>query len=87
MLKNITKFGVLIALFAFTFLQAQSVRETLPIITVTGEEIGSVNAQVIETTLNHKFGPVESGGQTFDIHNITDVATGYDFQSNGCSHF
>ncbi len=62
-------------LFAFTFLQAQSVRETLPIITVTGEEVGSVNAQVIKTTLNHKFGPVESAMQTFDIHNITEVAT------------
>ena len=85
MLNSITKVGVLFTLFAFTFLQAQSVRETLPIITVTGEEVGSVDAKVIQTTLNHKFEPVESFGQTFDIHNITNVATGYDFQSNGCS--
>ena len=86
MLNNFTKIVIIITLFGFTFLQAQSLRDQVkPIITVTGEEVGSVDAKVIQTTLNHKFEPVESFGQTFDIHNITNVATGYDFQSNGCS--
>lgn len=83
MLTNITKFGVLFTLFAFTFLQAQSYREAKPIKTINGDEVGSVNAEVVESNYSPKFAPVEAGGLTFDVHNITNVVTGYDLQSHG----
>ncbi len=82
--SNITKCCVLIVLFTFTFLQAQSNREVMPIKTVTGDvsEVGSVNAPVIEVNQNPKFESVEAGGLTWDVHNITNIQTGYDLQSN-----
>jgi len=81
MFSRITYLLVAFALFTFVSLQAQTNR-VMPNKVVTGDEMGSVNANVIHGDFNVNFSPVETNDLTFEVHNITDDSTGYDLQSN-----
>jgi len=81
MFSRITYLLVAFALFTFVSLQAQTNR-IAPITVVAGDEMGAVNADVIQGDFNANFSPVETNDLTFDVHPITDIATGYDLQSN-----
>ena len=54
-----------------------------PDVVITGKETpDQSNHPVIQLNGTPVFNQVNSGGIVFDIHNITGIATGYDFQSN-----
>jgi len=54
-----------------------------PIIDIRGDETPDhSNIEIVHSGKSPVFGPVIAGEFTFDVHNILDVKTGYDLQSN-----
>jgi hypothetical protein len=54
-----------------------------PNIVIKGNETPDLsNSPVIKLTNTPKFKPVLAGGLGFEVHKISDIATGYDLQSN-----
>ena len=85
MLNKITALLFVFLLFGFVALQAQTekVYQTMPDLVISGDETPDMSGiEIIEVSGNHVFGPVQTGQLTWDVHNITDRATGYDLQSN-----
>ncbi|NNG26199.1 MAG: hypothetical protein HKM87_01625, partial [Ignavibacteriaceae bacterium] len=85
MLNKITALLFVFLLFGFVAIQAQtqSIYQTKQDLVVTGEETPDMSGiETIEVYGNPVFGPVQAGQLTWDVHNITDRATGYDLQSN-----
>lgn len=63
--------------------QDASVNQPKPIIEIRGDETPDLsNADIITTGDSPVFEPVQTSEFTFEIHNITEKKTGYDFQSN-----
>lgn len=78
-------FSLVILLLAAINLNAQEnkVYQTKPDIVITGEETPDLsNAEIIELSGTVNFASVQAGNLIFDVHNITNSATGYDLQSN-----
>jgi len=85
MCNKITTFTVVIMLLGFVSLQAQTSisYEKLSDVGISGDENRDMsNIEVIESNSTIHFNPVNSGSFTWDVHNITNAATGYDLQSN-----
>ncbi|RKY94822.1 MAG: hypothetical protein DRQ13_07815, partial [Ignavibacteriae bacterium] len=85
MCNKLTTFTVVIMLLGFVSLQAQTSisNERLPDVGISGDENRDMsNIEVIESSSQINLPPYNSGSFTWDIHNITDRATGYDLQSN-----
>ncbi|MBU0528463.1 T9SS type A sorting domain-containing protein [bacterium] len=80
-----TYVAVVLLLLGFISLQAQEriSHKTLPDTPISGDEAMDMrNIEVIQSSAPINFAPVNSGNFTWDIHDITDRATGYDLQSN-----
>ncbi len=84
-MKQTIYFSLIVILLAVFGLNAQenNLYQTKPNIKITGKESPDLsNAEIIELSGTVKFDPVEVGNLIFEVHNITDRATGYDLQSN-----
>ena len=85
-MKNLTKILLLGSLiFAVNFIYAQSYSSYEPkkIITIDGsEESINPNPTIIHTSGIDKISPVFGDFYIYNFHNITDIKTGYDLQSN-----
>ena len=84
-MKQTIYFSLIILLLAAFNVNAQEnkVYQTKPNIVITGEETPDLsNAEIIELSGTVNFAPVQAGEFTFEVHNITNAATGYDLQSN-----
>ena len=63
--------------------QENNIYQPKPDIAITGEETPDLsNAEIIELSGTVNFAPVQVGNIIFEVHNITNSATGYDLQSN-----
>jgi hypothetical protein len=63
--------------------QVDKFKQEAPYTVIRGDEIlEPTNSETININWTPKFLPVRAGDVIFDIHNITDIATGYDLQSN-----
>ena len=66
-----------------SFAQESSFNKEQPDIVIRGDETPDLsNSPVIEIKTTPKFRPVVAGDLTFDVHSITEIANGYDLQSN-----
>ncbi len=84
-MKQSIYFSFIIILLASLSLNAQenSIYQTKPNIKITGNETpDQQNAEIVELSRAINFPPVERTNFIFDVHNITNAATGYDLQSN-----
>jgi len=84
-MKQTFYFSLIILLLAAININAQEnkIYQSKPNIVITGEETPDLsNTEIIELSGTVNFAPVQAGAFTFDVHNITDRATGYDLQSN-----
>ncbi len=80
MLNKVTALVVVLLLCGFGVSQAQNFKQR-PVI--NGDEVRDHSQiPVIETFGTISFDAFSSGSFVWDIHNITDAATGYDLQSN-----
>ncbi len=78
-------FAVVLLLICFSLVQAQTniSYEKLPDVAISGDENRDMrNLEVIESNYQLNIPPYSSGSFVWDLHNITDAATGYDLQSN-----
>ena len=90
MFKLLHSFTFCLSLFFvaghYIYPQTNSSYEPKKIITIDGsEESNNPNAAIISVNTIDYLSPVYGNFFTFNIHNITNIQTGYDFQSNGCS--
>ena len=86
MLNKITAIFFVFFLFGFAALQAQTekVYQTKPDLVISGDETPDMSEiEIIEVNGTPVFGPVHTNLFTWDVHNITNRASGYDLQSNG----
>ncbi len=84
-MKQTFSFFLIILLLAAINLNAQEnkIYQPKPDIAITGEETPDLsNAEIIELSGTVNFAPVQVGDLNFEVHNITNSATGYDLQSN-----
>jgi hypothetical protein len=84
-MKQTFSFFLIILLLAAINLNAQEnkIYQPKPIIDIRGDETGvQSNAEIIELSGPVNFAPVQVGNLIFEVHNITNRATGYDLQSN-----
>jgi hypothetical protein len=66
-----------------TLAQDSRTYEAVEHVLIRGNETGiNNNTEVIEISGTTTFSPVQTRSLTFNVHNITDRMTGYDFQSN-----
>ncbi len=78
-------FVIVLLLVGFSLVQAQTKisYDKQSDIGISGDENRDMsNIEIIESNTVIQFDPVYSGTFTWDIHNITDRATGYDLQTN-----
>jgi hypothetical protein len=82
------KFTALILVVLMSgFIQAQNrtgkYHQLLPNVALTGDEASVIgNSEVVTSQPPFTSGPVNSGSLTWEMHNIYDLASGYDLQSN-----
>jgi hypothetical protein len=75
----------LLLFFAILTSQAQDIQfnKEQPDIVIRGNESPDLSSNpIIDLSQTPDFKPVLVGGLVFEVHNITDIATGYDLQSN-----
>ena len=86
-MKTFTTFfiGLFILTITFnTFAQDSRNTQFKPQIAITGNENPDLTGcEVIDINWSPTFQPVQAGEFIFEIHSISDLATGYDMQSNG----
>jgi len=86
-MKTFTTFfiGLLILTIGFnTLAQVNKYTQLKPQIAITGNENPDLSGcEVIDINWSPTFQPVQAGEFIFEIHSISDLATGYDMQSNG----
>jgi hypothetical protein len=85
-MKNLTTLFTCIILFVVGFhasAQQNKFTQVKPLVAITGDENPDLSGcEIIEVNWLPKFQPVQAGEFTFEIHRISDQATGYDMQSN-----
>ena len=84
MLYKLTVLVLSLLLIGFVQAQNSKLTRTNEDKVITGEETPDLNGIEVanEKTTATTFQSVVAGGLTFDVHNITNRATGYDLQSN-----